>query len=174
MEASEAEPPALNAAQCLERARAVHEPHPAPPRPAPAEAPESAEAAPSSVAPSSAVGDTHGPIRRISCNLSPRDGGRKRDASQEPEDTREAARARIHSTESLFCHEVMQCDVLHCSHVEQLMASFLQKRAQKEIPAQHNPPELQSRVDDAKLTEWETVSGKQAVPVWVGGWQAGR
>ena len=74
MEASEAEPPALNAAQCLERARAAHEPRPAPPRPAPVEAPESAEAAPSSVAPSSAVGDTYGPIRRISGKSRPEPG----------------------------------------------------------------------------------------------------
>ena len=103
-----------------------------------------------------------------SSRVSPREGGHKRDASQEPEEAREAARARVHSTEALFCTEVLQVEPLHCSHVEQLMASFLQKRAQKEIPPQNNPPELQGRVDEAKTLEWETVSGKNAVRVWKG------
>ena len=100
--------------------------------------------------------------------VSLRGGGHKRDASQEPEEAREAARARVHSTEALFCTEILQVESLHCSHVEQLMASFLQKRAQKEIPPQNNPPELQGRVDEAKTLEWETVSGKNAVRVWKG------
>ena len=99
--------------------------------------------------------------------ISPREG-HKREASQAPEEARDTSRARLHPTESLFCEEVLQVQPLHCSHVEQLMASFLQKRVQKELPVQGNPEELQSKVEAAKVLEWETVLGKSAVRVWKG------
>ena len=71
------------------------------------------------------------------------------------------------SEEELFV-EVLSCEHLYSSRAEALMAAFLQKRMQKEIPPSGNDPELQARVDEAKRVEWDTVSGKQAVKVWTG------
>ena len=48
------------------------------------------------------------------------------------------------------------------------MSAYLQKRMQKEIPPSGNEPALQSKVDDAKRAEWQTLSEKPAVRVWTG------
>lgn len=48
------------------------------------------------------------------------------------------------------------------------MANFLQKRAQKEIPATGNAPELQAKIDESKSVAWETLTGKQATRIWTG------
>ena len=48
------------------------------------------------------------------------------------------------------------------------MASFIQKKLQKELPPSGNPVDLQERIDNAKITEWETLSGKNAVRVHTG------
>ena len=99
--------------------------------------------------------------------VSPRGDSAKREASQEPSDVPESSRPRIMSHEALFCqHTLAAYEQLPMSHVEQLMAAFLQKRAQKEIPAVNNPPAL--RVDEAKTSEWETIAGKNAVRIWDG------
>ena len=99
---------------------------------------------------------------------SPRPTAAKREASREPSLEPDSARPRLHSTEVLFCEQTLSCATSYNSHVEALMAAFLQKRAQKELPAVNNPPELQSRVDEAKTVEWETLQGKQAIRIHSG------
>ena len=54
-----------------------------------------------------------------------------------------------------------------CS-VDVLMASYLQKKLQKELPASGNDPALQEKIDDAKSEEWSTLLSKGAVRVHVG------
>ena len=57
---------------------------------------------------------------------------------------------------------------LHNGPVECLMAAFIQKRMQKEIPSTGNQQALQQKVDEAKTVEWETIQGKSAMRVWKG------
>ena len=52
--------------------------------------------------------------------------------------------------------------------VEVLMASYLQKKASKEIRGTGNPPELQCKVDEAKLLEWNTILAKNAARLVLG------
>ena len=49
--------------------------------------------------------------------------------------------------------------------VEALVAQYYNKRAQKEIPVSNNEPLLQAKVDQAKVSEWQTLIDKQAVRV---------
>ena len=49
---------------------------------------------------------------------------------------------------------------VHC-----LLATFLQKKQQKELPAKGNPPDLQEMVDQSKGVEWESLSNEQAFKV---------
>ena len=70
--------------------------------------------------------------------------------------------------EEVLWAEVLSCEHLYSSRAEALMAAFLQKRMQKEIPASGNEPDMQAKVEQAKQIEWDTVSGKQAVKVWTG------
>ena len=125
-------------------------------------------------------------------NPSPRPAGRKRPASKElpdpppppthrhvdregggsagVDDFAESSESRQMAeagSEELLA-EVLSCEHLYSSRAEALMAAFLQKRMQKEIPPSGNHPELQARVDEAKRVAWDTVSGKQAVKVWTG------
>ena len=84
---------------------------------------------------------------------SPRPDAFKREVSvsadaEEPS----SARPRLHTDEALWITEV-PAYLSHGAAIEVMMASFLQKRAQKEIPACNNEPALQSRVDDAKSLE---------------------
>ena len=72
------------------------------------------------------------------------------------------------SDEEALVTEVLYCEHLLNSKVEALMAAFMQKRMQKELPVQGNEPALQRDIDAAKVVEWETISGKQAVKVWTG------
>eukprot|EP00435_Cladocopium_sp_Y103_P029371 s1599_g7.t1 len=46
---------------------------------------------------------------------------------------------------------------------EVLVAQFLQKRMQKELPHSNNEPALQAQIDAAKTLEWNTLSEKNAV-----------
>ena len=85
-----------------------------------------------------------------------------RDASQEPE------RRPLFSGESdeaLTVEEMQMYAPMRNSYVEVLMAGFLQKRTQKELPVTGNAPELQAQIQDAKALEWDTVVGKTAVKV---------
>ena len=51
---------------------------------------------------------------------------------------------------------------------EALVAAHINKRAAKEIPATGNDVELQHQVDEAKLLEWQTVSGRHATRLVLG------
>ena len=75
------------------------------------------------------------------------------------------------SHEILFCQHTMdefRKDHPAASEIEVLLAGFLQKRLQKELPAQGNPDELQARVEEAKGAEWCTMLSKPSVRVWTG------
>ena len=49
--------------------------------------------------------------------------------------------------------------------IEVFVNQYFQKRAQKEISASKNEPMLQARVDQAKVSEWQTLVDKNAVRV---------
>eukprot|EP00435_Cladocopium_sp_Y103_P010293 s4146_g2.t1 len=50
--------------------------------------------------------------------------------------------------------------------VEVLLATFLKKKMQKELHHSNNPPDLQAKIDDSKLLEWNTLEDeKQAITV---------
>ena len=98
----------------------------------------------------------------------PRTGSQKRTASSEPPEAPSGARPRTVETEALFCQNTLDLSHLYSSHVEVLMAAFLQKRAQKELPATGNESELQTKIDEAKVIEWETITGKSAVRIHTG------
>ena len=51
---------------------------------------------------------------------------------------------------------------------EVLMASYLQKKASKEIRCTGNAPGLQCKVDEAKLLEWNTILAKHAARLVLG------
>ena len=96
---------------------------------------------------------------------SPREPAFKRQASSSPEALKDLVRqvstGEVH--EALFCQETV-CTVMqeapHLPAVEVLLAGFLQKRLQKELPVSGNAPELQEEIDEAKGTEWCTMLSK--------------
>ena len=98
----------------------------------------------------------------------PRAPAQKRTASKEAGEAPAETRLRTTEQEDLFCQVTLDNSRLYSGHVESLMAAFLQKRAQKELPAQGNSPELQSEIDEAKVIEWDTIQSKTAVKVWTG------
>lgn len=51
---------------------------------------------------------------------------------------------------------------------EQLLAQYIQKKASKEIRGTGNPPAFQAKVDEAKLLEWNTITGKSAARIVYG------
>ena len=51
---------------------------------------------------------------------------------------------------------------------EALVSAHINKRAAKEIPATGNEVEIQQQVDEAKLLEWQTVSGRHATRLVLG------
>ena len=55
-----------------------------------------------------------------------------------------------------------------CSSVEALVAAHVNKRAAKEVPATGNPLDLQPLVDEAKLVEWNTITGRHATRLVLG------
>ena len=100
---------------------------------------------------------------------SPRGTSSKREASQDIEDSRHT-RSRLSEEDEVLLSSIAS-DVSPWSTwspIDCLIAGFLQKRAQKEIPVHGNEPELQAKVDASKTLEWETLSGKQAIRVWKG------
>lgn len=109
--------------------------------------------------------ESNGPDVTLS---SPRMAGHKREASKEAVSQPSVSKPRIEDPdEELLC----QLDVPHGdqkSIVECLMANFIQKKLQKELPPTGNPTELQDKIDKAKKTEWETLSGKNAVRTLTG------
>ena len=53
--------------------------------------------------------------------------------------------------------------------IDMFFAQYMQKKAAKEYPPSNNPPGLQARLDEAKVTEWQILSAKDAariVPPW--------
>ena len=93
--------------------------------------------------------------------VSPREPAFKRAASSTPGG----------ETEVLFCEATMASfrqSYPAASEVEVLLAGFLHKKRQKEIPVVGNPSELQERVEEAKGVEWCTMQSKPSVKVWTG------
>ena len=102
-------------------------------------------------------------------SASPRGTSQKREASTEG-DVPASSRPRIEheASEGLFSEEVLMACSEGIPTAEVLMSAFLQKRLQKESPPSGNSPELQSKIDEAKRTEWSTLSDKPAIKVWTG------
>ena len=98
-------------------------------------------------------------------STSPRHESHKRDASVDPDDAPDAQRPRVLDQEALLCQP--ETGDAPCA-IETLVAAFMQKRAQKELPVSGNSAELQHKINVAKTTEWETLTGKSAVRVWTG------
>ena len=96
---------------------------------------------------------------------SPREPAFKRQASSPPEAlkdlVRQASTGDTH--EALFCQDTMRTisqEAPHVPAIEVLLAGFLQKRLQKELPVSGNPSELQEQIEEAKQTEWCTMLSK--------------
>ena len=45
---------------------------------------------------------------------------------------------------------------------EVMVAAYMKKKSSKEIPAFGNPPDIQKKVDEAKVLEWGTITAKHA------------
>ena len=52
--------------------------------------------------------------------------------------------------------------LMHKTPVDVLIAQYQNKRAAKEMAGVGNPPELQKKVDEAKVTEWQVIESKNA------------
>ena len=101
---------------------------------------------------------------------SPREPAFKRHASSTPDTLREMSR-QDSASEVLFSDEVMSAlreQSLHASEVEVLIAGFLQKQMQKELPVKGNAPELQQEVEESKSAQWCTMKNKLAVKIHSG------
>ena len=70
----------------------------------------------------------------------------------------------ICQTEELLASEIQELHELWKSGVstEVLLADYLQKKMAKELPHSGNSPELQKKIDEAKLAEWNTITAKHA------------
>lgn len=102
---------------------------------------------------------------------SPRNVAAKRGASHSPEAS-PTRRQRLHSTD-LTAEDELLCQATDswapiAQTVDCYMASFLQKKAQKELPVSGNDPTLQKEIEAAKAVEWQTLLGKNAFQVWTG------
>eukprot|EP00435_Cladocopium_sp_Y103_P052219 s999_g16.t1 len=97
---------------------------------------------------------------------SPRGDSSKREASADLDGQPQSVRPRTDdAVETLLCQAAEGKTVLT---IEALTAAFIQKKLQKEIPATGNDPSLQTKVDDSKSLEWETLLGKNAIRIWTG------
>ena len=103
-------------------------------------------------------------------SLSPRGSSQKRSASQEHHEAPPSSALRSAPSEPVEEDEALCVgfEEGYNSRIEVLMAAFLQKRMQKELPVTGNEPGLQSQVEEAKGLEWETITGKSAARVWTG------
>ena len=97
--------------------------------------------------------------------------GTKREASSEPSgpsEKRAAAESSAVPSDSSV-DEALLCEWQQsCGPVEALVAAHINKRASKEIPASNNPQEFQMKVDESKLIEWNTLTGRHAVRLVLG------
>lgn len=92
--------------------------------------------------------------------------GTKRSLSPEGQAgvSNKASRIESEGDECLFSELARESGPAPC--VEVLIASFLQKKMQKELHHSKNPPELQEQIDLSKTTEWTTLRDeKQALKV---------
>ena len=83
------------------------------------------------------------------------------EVSPSQSDPIEPSTTRVRTSEVLSvqeCQEVWQVGQKQ-TH-ECMMAEYLRKKMQKEIPHSNNPPMLQKKVDEGKRTEWETLLSK--------------
>ena len=102
-------------------------------------------------------------------SLSPRGSSQKRSASQEHHEAPPSSALRSAPSEPVEDEALcVGFEEGYNSRIEVLMAAFLQKRMQKELPVTGNEPGLQSQVEEAKGLEWETITGKSAARVWTG------
>ena len=102
---------------------------------------------------------------------SPRGSSQKRAASQEHQEAPVSAIPRASNAPEHEGDEALTVEIDgqgSRSRVEVLLAAFMHTRMQKELPATGNDPSLQSRIDEAKGIEWETVTGKSAARAWTG------
>lgn len=102
----------------------------------------------------------------VQMSASPRGASSKREASAAEPESRPATRSRREDEDpedEILSVQAQEC-LLNGSISEALMAGFLQKRQQKEMPATGNDPETQKLL----MLEWQTITGKQAVRVWTG------
>ena len=103
---------------------------------------------------------------------SPRASGHEREASKDAqEQTGSRQRTTSPREACLTCEEVLAAELTTegpSSAVDVLLAAFLQKKMQKELPAVGNTPVLQEQIDKAKSVEWETLLGKNAIKIWRG------
>ena len=105
-------------------------------------------------------------IEQAILNESTRDPASKRthdaveqSSSAEASSSPSSTRPRLHEALS-----VQECtDLLHVftsSSHEVFMAEYLKKKMAKELRHSNNPPALQKKVDEGKLTEWQTLLSK--------------
>eukprot|EP00435_Cladocopium_sp_Y103_P017469 s1627_g4.t1 len=83
------------------------------------------------------------------------------DVEHSPSDSSSSsgARARVHEVLSVQeCTDLLQT-FEQCSS-EVFMAEYLKKKMSKELKHSNNPPELQRKIDDGKLLEWQTLLSK--------------
>ena len=99
---------------------------------------------------------------------SPRTAGHKRSLSKEAVPSQASTRPKVDDPDEELLCQVDSVSSTQKSTIECLLASFIQKKLQKELPPSGNPEELQNKIDVAKGTEWETLSGKNAVRVHTG------
>eukprot|EP00435_Cladocopium_sp_Y103_P025163 s1174_g6.t1 len=73
-----------------------------------------------------------------------------------------ACRPRHDTTEVLSVEHFTDVDNWHSNHLdfEVLMAEYLRKKMEKELPHSRNSPALQRMVDEGKRTEWKTMTDK--------------
>eukprot|EP00435_Cladocopium_sp_Y103_P073897 s9_g45.t1 len=73
----------------------------------------------------------------------------------------EPASSRAHVSEVLSVQDCTELLDLAChGPSEVLMAEYLKKKLDKELRHSNNPPDLQQKVDDGKLAEWQTLLSK--------------
>eukprot|EP00435_Cladocopium_sp_Y103_P016341 s443_g4.t1 len=65
----------------------------------------------------------------------------------------------LSACDALDCLPQLQAGVCH----ETLIAQYMAKRMQKELPYNNNPKWLQAQIDSAKTAEWNTLADKDAV-----------
>ena len=110
-------------------------------------------------------------LQEVLPKLLPQDSEQVPLAPPDTQSPREPTASQEEASEVLFCQDTMvqwRLDHPRAPECEVLLAGFLQKRLQKELPATGNPEELQERIEEAKGSEWCTMLSKPAVKVHTG------